>query len=46
MYKALLIISLIEVIYIYINAPASNILKSPKLFKIVSYRSKKEINKN
>jgi len=34
MYKALLIISLIEIKYIYINAPASNILKLPKLFRI------------
>jgi len=34
MYKALLIISLIEMKYIYINALASNILKLPKLFKM------------
>ena len=34
MYKALLIISPIEIKYIYTNAPASNISKLPKLFKI------------
>jgi hypothetical protein len=33
MYKALLIILLIEIKYIYINALASNILKLPKPFK-------------
>jgi len=34
MYKALLIILLIEIKYIYINALASNISKLPELFKM------------